>query len=62
MHKEIVGASTNGAISATGIGSSWWLWVTDPNSAHIVTILTVALIISQLIWGWRKFFKEKRNV
>lgn len=59
MHKEIIAAGTNSAASAVGITSSWWLWLSDPNSAHIVTVLTAALIISQLIWGWRKFFKEK---
>lgn len=59
MHREIIGASTNGATSLAGITSSWWLWLTDPNSAHFVTILTAVLIVSQLIWGWRKFFKER---
>jgi hypothetical protein len=56
MHKEIISAATNGASSVGGVGVSWWLWLVDPNSAHIVTVLTVMLIISQLIWGWRKFF------
>ena len=59
MHKDVLTAGTNLATSASGIASSCWLWLTDPNAAHIVTLLTVILILSQLIWGWRKFFKEK---
>ncbi|MGG1943189.1 hypothetical protein AB1286_33145 [Trinickia sp. NRRL B-1857] len=61
MHKEMVAAATNGTASAVGVTSSWWLWLIDPNSAHIVTLLTVILILSQLVWGWRKFFSEARN-
>jgi len=57
MHKEMIATTASGATSATGVASSAWLWLVDPNSAHIVTVLTVALIISQLIWGWRKFIK-----
>jgi hypothetical protein len=59
MHKEIIATATNAATSAAGVTSSWWLWLIDPNSAHVVTVLTVILILSQLIWGWRKFFKER---
>ncbi|MDR7006094.1 hypothetical protein J2W46_002998 [Paraburkholderia strydomiana] len=59
MHKETIAASANGATSLAGIGSSWWLWLTDPNSAHVVSVLTMILILSQLVWGWRKFFKER---
>jgi hypothetical protein len=59
MHKELVTAATNGATSAAGIASSWWLWLVDPHSAHVVTVLTVALILSQLVWGWAKFFGRK---
>ncbi|MFM0020918.1 hypothetical protein [Paraburkholderia azotifigens] len=59
MHKEVISTSANGATSLAGITSSWWLWLTDPNAAHIVTVLTVILLLSQLVWGWRKFFKEK---
>jgi hypothetical protein len=61
MHKEVVAAATNGAASAAGVTSSWWLWLIDPSMAHIVTVLTVILILSQLVWGWRKFFSEARN-
>lgn len=61
MHKEFISAGTNGAASVAGVASSWWLWLIDPNSAHIVTVLTVILILSQLVWGWRKFFKEQRS-
>jgi hypothetical protein len=56
MHKEMIVTTANGATSATGIASSWWLWLVDPNSAHIVTVLTVLLILSQLVWGWSKYF------
>lgn len=59
MHKEIVSTTTNVATSAGGIASSWWLWLIDANSAHFVTFLTVLLIVSQLIWGWRKFWRER---
>lgn len=60
MHKEMVSAATNLTASTGGIASSWWLWLIDPNSAHIVTILTILLILSQLVWGWRKFFKDSK--
>lgn len=60
MHKEI-STATSGVTSLTGVVSSWWLWLIDPNSAHIVTLLTGALIVSQLIWGWRRFFREKQS-
>lgn len=59
MHKETIAAGTNGVSSLAGITSSWWLWLTDPNAAHVVTVLTIVLILSQLIWGWRKFLKER---
>lgn len=59
MNKEAIAASANGVTSAAGITSSWWLWLTDPNSAHVITVLTGILILSQLIWGWRKFFKDR---
>lgn len=54
MHKEMIATTASGATSATGVASSWWLWLVDPNLAHIVTVLTIILILSQLIWGWRK--------
>jgi hypothetical protein len=57
MHKEMAATATSGAASAIGAASSWWLWLTDQNAAHVVTVLTVALIASQLFWGWRKFFR-----
>lgn len=57
MHKEMTATVASGVTSITGAASSWWLWLTDQTAAHIVTTLTVMLIASQLIWGWRKFFK-----
>jgi hypothetical protein len=60
MHKEMAAIAASGATSGVGVVSSWWLWLTDPNSAHVVTAMTLILIVSQLIWGWRKFFKEAR--
>lgn len=59
MHKEIVAAGMNGATSTASVISSWWLWLIGANSAHLVTVLTIVLILSQLVWGWRKFFKER---
>ncbi|MFM0300021.1 hypothetical protein PQQ99_07825 [Paraburkholderia sediminicola] len=61
MHKEMIATTTSGVTSATGVASSWWLWLVDPNSAHVVTMLTVLLIVSQLIWGWAKFLKGKQS-
>lgn len=60
MHKEAVVTAASGATSGVGVLSSWWLWITEPNYAHVITALTMILIISQLIWGWRKFFKEAK--
>lgn len=61
MHKELVSVTTNAAASTGGVASSWWLWLIDPNSAHVITVLTAILILSQLIWGWRRFFREKQS-
>lgn len=33
MHKEMVVTATSGATSAAGVVSSWWLWLTDQNTA-----------------------------
>jgi hypothetical protein len=57
MHKEMIATAASGSASIVGTLSSWWLWLTDQNAAHVVTTLTVALIASQLFWGWRRFFR-----
>lgn len=61
MNKEAIAAAASGGTTLLGTVNSWWLWLTDPNSAHIVTALTVLLIISQLIWGWKKFFRGEAS-
>lgn len=58
MHKEVITSAASGTASAVGVASSWWLWLIDQNAAHIVSALTIALIISQLFWGWRKYFRS----
>lgn len=59
VNKEIAASAISAGTSVAGIANSWWLWLTNSNAAHVVTMLTILLIVSQLIWGWRRFFKER---
>ena len=60
MNKETVAMAASSTASVAGSLNSWWLWVKADPSAHLVTMLTLALIASQLYWGWRKFFRGEQ--
>ncbi|MEK6357500.1 MAG: hypothetical protein V4796_32425 [Burkholderia cenocepacia] len=45
------------AQSAPPITSSIVLWFFNHDAAWWVSVLTAVYVISQLFWGWRKFFK-----
>jgi len=57
MNKQAMATAANVATSGAGVLNSAWLWFIADPAAHTLSILTGALVVSQLYWGWMKFLK-----
>lgn len=44
--------------SAPPILADLWLWLSNHELTWFVSGLTILYIVSQLIWGWTKYFKR----
>ncbi|WP_260430076.1 hypothetical protein [Burkholderia cenocepacia] len=58
MKREIAASA---ATTAPAVVSDVWLWLQNHDAAWWVSILTVIWILSQLYWGWAKFFRGSGN-
>lgn len=56
MKKEIL----TGAVQTTpAVIGDVWLWITNHELAWFASALTILYILSQLFWGWSKYFRNR---
>ncbi|NIE67481.1 hypothetical protein F3J17_26790 [Burkholderia sp. Ax-1719] len=59
---EKIGEIVWGGVKASpGVMATLWLRLVNHDAAWWVSMLTMAYIVSQLIWGWSKFFGKKTS-
>lgn len=61
MDRETIASAVKAASTPTGGICTFWLWLSGHDAAWYIAILTGLLLVSQLFWGWSKWFDGARG-